>query len=324
MARTVIDLLGFPTQQSREQDHSARPKVSVAIITYNHDQFICQAVNGALSQQTAFEFEILIGEDCSTDRTRELLLAIAAQHPTRIRLLLHDRNLGLQKNFQATYNSCRGEYIALLDGDDFWTDPGKLAMQAQLLDDDPGIALSFHDMAVDGQAGDQQCPAVIPTYAVPERTGLADILRGNYIPSSSVLVRRAAVPVIPDWFGLLAMEDWPLHVLAAQVGWIHHTAAAMAMYRVHPAALWSSRDALYRLREELRAYLVFEQYLSPEFVQIARTRRDEMIDALFQQIRRSEASCSEYANSRSYRLGRLLLAPLRLMSRLADQARGMP
>ena len=105
-------------------------KVSVCMITYNHERFIAQAVESALMQETDFDYEIVIGEDCSTDGTRQVLLDLHDRHPDRIRLLLREKNIGASHNFVGTLEACRGEYVAFLDGDDYWTCPNKLQKQA--------------------------------------------------------------------------------------------------------------------------------------------------------------------------------------------------
>ena len=101
-----------------------QPKVSVSLITYNHARYIAQAIDGALMQQTDFPFEIVIGEDMSTDGTREIVKNYQSRHPERIRLLLHNRsNLSLANgkptgnwNFANNIKNCRGKYIALVGG----------------------------------------------------------------------------------------------------------------------------------------------------------------------------------------------------------------
>src|SRR5256885_17089820 len=108
-------------------------KVSVPIVTYNQEKFIAQAVNSVLAQQTSFPFEIVIGEDCSTDGTRGIVQRLVAENPDKIRAICREKNLGMLENHRATYGACRGEYIAFLQGDDYWTDPQKLHKQREFL-----------------------------------------------------------------------------------------------------------------------------------------------------------------------------------------------
>ena len=116
-----------------EQTAFDRPTVSVAVITYNHEKFIGQAIESVLMQETAFVVELVIGEDCSTDGTRRIVQAYAEKYPNVIRALLPEKNLGMARNYDAVWQACRGKYIAWLEGDDYWRTPQKLQKQVALM-----------------------------------------------------------------------------------------------------------------------------------------------------------------------------------------------
>ena len=115
-------------------------KVTVLVMTYNHAGFIAQALDSVLTQRTGFHYEILISEDRSTDGTRETVISYAEKHPGRIRLLLSERNLHSNTVVSRGIRVARGEYVALLDGDDYWVSPDKLQKQVDFLDAHPEIA----------------------------------------------------------------------------------------------------------------------------------------------------------------------------------------
>lgn len=213
-------------------------KVSVCMITYNHEQFIKQAVASALQQVTGFEYEIVIGEDCSTDRTRDILVELQQANPDKIRLLLRDRNLGGQLNFVQTLSACRGEYIAYLEGDDYWTSSAKLQKQVDFLDQHSDFAICFHNALkfyADGGLSEPICADDQPAVSTIE-----DMLRKNFIPACSVMFRNKLFESFPDWFFSLKLGDWPLHILNAQYGKIGYINEVMAVYRIHRAAAWSA------------------------------------------------------------------------------------
>jgi glycosyltransferase involved in cell wall biosynthesis len=110
-----------------------KPLVSVCMITYNHEEFIAEAIESIIAQKTHFEFELVIGVDFSSDSTRALALAFKNKYSEKIKLLLHDCNIGMSDNFSKTFFACNGEYIALCEGDDYWTDPFKLQKQIDFL-----------------------------------------------------------------------------------------------------------------------------------------------------------------------------------------------
>jgi glycosyltransferase involved in cell wall biosynthesis len=109
-------------------------KVSACIITYNQEDYIVQCLEGALSQIVDFEYEIVIGEDKSTDRTLEICKFYADKYPDKIRLIHREKNLGVIGNWTKTLKECSGDYLALCEGDDYWTDPLKLQKQVDFLE----------------------------------------------------------------------------------------------------------------------------------------------------------------------------------------------
>ncbi|MDR2836304.1 MAG: glycosyltransferase [Bacteroidales bacterium] len=111
------------------------PLVSVAIITYNHEKYISETIESILMQRTNFQLEIVIGEDCSTDNTSKICLEYQKKYPDTIKLLSCNENRGFRQNTFNTFSNCKGEYIAFLEGDDFWTDENKLQKQVDVLND---------------------------------------------------------------------------------------------------------------------------------------------------------------------------------------------
>ena len=120
------------------------PKVSVCVITYNQERYVIQAVEGALTQEADFDFEVVVGDDASSDGTPEILRDLQVRYPDRLRLILREKNIGPARNFLDVLGACRGEYVAILDGDDYWTSPEKLQKQADALDADPTLAICSH------------------------------------------------------------------------------------------------------------------------------------------------------------------------------------
>jgi len=121
------------------------PLVSVKMITYNHEAYIAQAIEGVLQQKTDFPIELVIGEDCSTDGTREIVFDFQKKYPDIIRVITSDKNVGVKKNSYRTDKSCRGKYIAYCEGDDYWHHPQKLQKQVDYLENHPECGLVFSD-----------------------------------------------------------------------------------------------------------------------------------------------------------------------------------
>lgn len=217
------------------------PKVSVATITYQHENYIADAIESVLAQKTAFPIEMVIGEDCSKDRTRNIVKEYCARHPEVIRLLDHETNLGPHANFVATVMACEGEYIALLDGDDYWTAPDKLHAQVELMDANPDLSFCFHPARYVQENGATASTVVHP----PGRRDLYridDLTQWLNIQTSTMLFRRSALEPFPDWFTEAYVGDWALQFLLAKNGDIGHIDREMSVYRLHGGGILGEQD----------------------------------------------------------------------------------
>jgi glycosyltransferase involved in cell wall biosynthesis len=249
------------------------PDVKVSILTtaYNHERYITQAVESVMAQETDFFYDHVIGEDCSTDRTREILLELHSRHPDRIRLLLRDRNIGGRANFIDTFHACRGQYIAILEGDDYWSSPHKLQRQVNLLDSHPEFAICFHPVVKYFQAEDREKLFVPPREK--DHYQLVDLLEQNFIATCSVMFRNHLFADFPGWFWHVPAGDLPLHVLNAEHGDIGYIDEVMAVHRIHPGGVWSHRSSLLRLQDRL----IIHQYLKNH---LGKNHTDRMNDTL--------------------------------------------
>jgi len=242
---------------------SAPVKISVAMTTYNHEGFIAQAIESVLAQETDDAFELVIGEDCSTDRTGEIVSDFGERHPGRIRVLPSPENLGSMKNWVRTLRACRGEYIALLDGDDAWTSPDKLRRQAGLLDGSPELAQSFHVCREYFEDGSR------PAYEWPAkdkraRYRLDDLVRGPLGNSSSFMFRRRVVDELPDCFMEAAVGDWALLVLSARFGDVGLIDAPMSEHRNHAGGIYAGVPVPRRFQMRLETRRLLRPFLPDE------------------------------------------------------------
>jgi glycosyltransferase involved in cell wall biosynthesis len=163
------------------------PKISVLMITYNHSRYVAQAIESVLAQQTTFEFDLVIGEDCSRDETRKICESYAARNKN-ISLLDSDKNLGMMQNFLRTLSRCRGEYIAFCEGDDYWLSTTKLQEQAAILDEDPSISGCAHQSIIIKNGREMG----VFRRNVPKLISWSDLLHGRLFHTASLLFRRKA------------------------------------------------------------------------------------------------------------------------------------
>ena len=212
-------------------------KVSVLMLTYNQERYIDEAIRSVMLQETDFRFELVIGNDASTDRTDAICRKWRDAYPQQIRLFSRERNLGLIGNFLQTYANCRGMYVAICEGDDFWIDRHKLQIQADFLDAHPDCSTCFH--RVINYFEDNGTKSLSNGGGQKTDTCLTDLARSNYITYVSAVFRKGLFGDFPDWFAQVSTYDYALHMLNAQYGDIHYINRPMAVYRQHGKAIWS-------------------------------------------------------------------------------------
>ncbi|RYC67697.1 MULTISPECIES: glycosyltransferase family 2 protein [Spirosoma] len=208
-------------------------KVSVLIITYNQKRFIRKAIDSALAQQTSFPIEILVGDDFSNDGTRDIIREYEQKHPGLVIGVLHPRNMGKNGgiNFLETLKRARGEYYALMDGDDYWTDPLKLQKQADFLDAHPDYSMVFHNALITYEDGTPEHvlngPDTKPFFTVDDLIGEDEIW---FMATSSTMYRNS-IREYPAWFSESVSGDIPRLILKAKQGKIGYLPDLMSVYR---------------------------------------------------------------------------------------------
>jgi len=215
--------------------------VSICTITYNHENYIAQAIESALFQKTNFKYILVIAEDCSTDKTREICISYKEKYPDKIELIINEKNLGASNNFINVLNNCRGKFIAICEGDDYWTDPYKLQKQVDFLEENPEYGLIYSDVEVVNYLGEVLSRE---EQAILRKTKYCDgeiffklIKNGNCINTLTACFRRE---LISDWLKdshkkkNSYIQDyflWLLIVSKTKVKFVNEKAAS---YRRHP------------------------------------------------------------------------------------------
>jgi glycosyltransferase involved in cell wall biosynthesis len=235
-------------------------KVSVQIITYNHEKYITQAVESVLMQEVNFDYEIVIGEDCSTDGTREIVVAYQKKYPDRIRALLPEKNLGGMRNVIESFNTCSGEYIAALEGDDYWTSPHKLQKQVDYLDNHPECVLCFHNAFHFYEDGSRES-FNYNSADQKEISTLEDLWERDFITTCSAMFRKSAIGHLGDWFLDFSSGDWATWILAARHGNIGYINEVMCAHRIHSTGMWGPLKRMERLQGLVKFYRSVDDHL---------------------------------------------------------------
>lgn len=220
------------------------PVVSVMMMAYNHVHYIAQAIDSVLQQESEWPVELLIGDDCSTDGTRAIALEYQAKHPDLIRIITADINVGIAENYRRLLRATRGEFVAYLDGDDYWL-PGKLAQQLAFLQADPAcIAVYTNAITVDS---DNKQLGVFNDAGDLQLDLGALLRRGNFLNNSSMVFRasaRESLLKIPSSF-----IDYSVHLTLARSGFLRQLDQPLTAYRVNSSgsAVATSNDMVREL-----------------------------------------------------------------------------
>lgn len=246
------------------------PSVSICCITYNHEKFISEAIDGFLMQKTTFPFEIIIGEDDSTDNTLNIINKYRNRYPNLIQVITSDSNVGMQKNFERTFKACQSRYIALCEGDDYWTDSYKLQKQITFLENNPEYSICCH-MSENYDEKSQTVISHFPKIAHETELTIFDLFNANIAHTCTFVYRNKNVK-IPPFFEKLQLADWPLHMLHAEYAKIKFFPENMAKYRIHSSGVWSSSNRIKQLDASILALKYMNKYFKNKYsLQINKT-----------------------------------------------------
>jgi glycosyltransferase involved in cell wall biosynthesis len=223
------------------------PKISVLMVTYNHEPYIAKALDSVFAQQHDYSYEVVLGDDASTDRTYEIIQHYSQLHPGKINLIRHPTNVGHSNNYRRLLDECRGDYIAFLDGDDYWTDPEKLKKQISFLDENPEYVLSCHRFRQHFIREDRVEDDLYPDLYEDKPDGFVmdrETFFSNWVVQTlAVVVRRSAVtPEIPGFRRYQHFTDMHIFfsVLLHGKGYAHGFFGGV--YNMHGHGLWSKLD----------------------------------------------------------------------------------
>lgn len=214
-------------------------QLSIALTTFNHEKFIAQALDSILSQKVNFTFEIVIGEDFSTDATLNIILDYQKNYPNIIRNLTRTKNLGYTVNFDDTLQQCHGKYIAVFDGDDIMK-PDKLQKQFDFLEENADFVMVGHL----AEAFDSNSGKILRTITPPKKKRyytIEDLIYyGSFFANSSKMFRRSAYPKDGIDKRIKYIADWAVTIDIVgekKIGVIWET---LSLYRIHPNSIMNS------------------------------------------------------------------------------------
>ena len=240
---------------------NTEPLVSVCTITYQHVKYIKDTLDGIIAQKTDFTFELCLGEDGSTDGTREICENYARKYPEIIRLFIRDRNCPERRHYKQptaynglkTLEACRGKYIALCEGDDYWTDPFKLQKQVDYLEANPDCSFCFTDCQIERKKRLQEIHPNINKKIKLDGIEFAD-QSGSIAQTCTWLVKRECLQNLPKWVTRSYTGDWCMQVYFSKFGKGGYIPKKTAVYRIHDKGVWSKLSPFEGWRKNLAFY----------------------------------------------------------------------
>ena len=213
------------------------PVVSVVMITYNHENFIEESVEGVMMQECDFPVELIISEDCSTDGTRAKCIELKNKYPYNIRLLLSEKNKGMSQNFLDALFTANGKFVALCEGDDYWSSKNKLRLQLDYLLKS-GYSGCIHDFNISHRN------EIIDVYRSPQiKYSCSEIIRSHPpFKLCTLLFKKDQLVLDKSWFTNHPITDWKTAINLSTNGDIGIMKDVMATYRVHGGGVWSGSD----------------------------------------------------------------------------------
>ena len=206
--------------------------LSILCITYNHDKFIGEAIESWLEQKTDFQIEIIIGDDCSTDKTVYEVKKHLKIH-NNIKLIERAKNIGFINNFIETYKQCNGKYIAICEGDDYWIDKNKLQMQVDFLENNNNYVLT-HTNVFTLNNEKKLCQLKPDSYNYEN-----NIYNKNEISTLTAVFRNFNIDFSEKWSQFM-MADWPLWITLSEKGRFKYFDKKTGVYRINETGIWQN------------------------------------------------------------------------------------
>lgn len=224
-----------------------QPQVTVICITYNHENYIEQALQSIVSQQTSFPFIVFVGDDCSTDKTREIIDEFVQRFPNQVFAFYRETNVGGGKNWQDLLSKAHTPYVAFCDGDDFWTDPNKLQKQFDYLEAHTKLRACFHDVEIHDESvggtwfqrkdfshtkdGKLRWPSGNIRFFKKKTYRLVNYIPFGFVHTSSMFIRWDYTIGFPDWIRGHGFSDYPMWCIQVNTGKFGYLDEVMSVYR---------------------------------------------------------------------------------------------
>jgi glycosyltransferase involved in cell wall biosynthesis len=238
-----------------------KPLVSVCIRSYNQQKFIAEAIESVIKQETDFVFEVIISDDCSKDKTIEIIQNYIQKYPNVIRLITSDSNVGGPNNLRRVIEASVAKYIVCLDGDDYFISKDKLQKQIDFLETHPEYSACFHNtMNVSEEGIEQGIFNPIDFHAVHDAKEF--ITKKWFVPIHSAMIRRELIE-FPEWYDTVMNDDYVIHLSVVKNAPYYYMPDVMVAYRHHSNEISVAYKNPILINKQLKLILENEKFLYP-------------------------------------------------------------
>lgn len=252
-----------------------RIRVDVLLVCYNQEQYIGQAVESILMQRFDGDLNLIVADDCSTDKTLDAIRSYEPNAPFPFVYLPNQTNLGIFKNYERAYAACDGDYIAILEGDDYWTDPNRLQKHIDFLESHSDCVMTMNRLNNLYQESNRFVPQKWPFKNDFQYISARMLAMGNLLGNlSACILRNSAVKKLKPGIFDINTADWMLGLALGEWGYIAKLKDLSSVYRISNKGLWSrksKKQKLHDLNETISRYDKFLEYrYSKEFSSLRR------------------------------------------------------
>jgi glycosyltransferase involved in cell wall biosynthesis len=251
-----------------------RKKISVIVTSYNHEQYISQCLESILIQKGYFNLEIILGDDCSKDKTRKIMQQYYEIYPGIIKIMLDEPNMGISKNLKRCLDASTGDFIAVCEGDDYWTDENKLQKQMEYLEENEDCSMCFSALMILIEEENRFILHEGQNNLKKDTITTEDLIESNYIGNfSCCMYRTDVIRKLPLELFNIETADWMFNMACGNVGKIGFIRDPMSVYRIHSNGFWSGMSTREQNDMILLAIDIYDRFFNYKYeVQFTRLR----------------------------------------------------
>ena len=304
-----------------------KPLVAIHCLVYNHEPYLRDCFEGFVMQQTNFPFVAIVHDDASTDGSAAIIREYEEKYPHIFKPIYETENQwrkpdgSLTRIMNAAIDATGAKYVAMCEGDDYWTDPLKLQKQVDFMEANPEYSLCFHRVnTLIHETGEIKNEFVVRD--MPGKSTILDLADGNYIHTPSVLYRRYSgvleqyqkmMPCLPG--------DYVMWMLLAERGDIYKFNEPMAVYR-YGSGVWSNNNNINNFLHVIKTLSKLAAVVeSSEVRRILQEQINSMSNDLSSEYEKVVMQLKQVQSSRAYRLGKSILKPINMIKKLLKKGK---